>query len=411
MPKSVRFAGVAIITVYGTELISRATGTSSGSCQVTGVRLPLASMETPSAGTEQSAALGSAAPAGLAMAVIGQSSKTQRKGHGARTHSTETLARPPLLRRDQRLVADTLVLALALFPLVLPFGGLVGRRHLNRRHLVLGAVGRPVRVLGGDDVGAADREVERRVDDARRHAVGDLDAHRCSADAARQRGHGAILDATHLGVGGMHLEDVLLVPDDVLGAPRLGADVVLAEDAAGGEDEREVAVRPLRRCHELREHEPALAARELLGVHDRGAFRRLVVARPLHAAQLIEPLERDVLEGRRDVGDLVHDRGSRRVHHRIAHGGGEAADDLPLAHALLLGHHRTHAVHAALGIGEGAVLLEERGAGEEDVREGRRLVEEQVLHHEDVERIRARARRGWCWDRTGRCPRRARTGP
>ena len=56
MPKSVRFAGVAIITVYGTELISRATGTSSGSCQVTGVRLPLACMETPSAGTEQSTA-------------------------------------------------------------------------------------------------------------------------------------------------------------------------------------------------------------------------------------------------------------------------------------------------------------------------------------------------------------------
>ena len=43
-------------------------------------------------------------------------------------------------------------------------------------------------------------------------------------------------------------------------------------------------------------------------------------------------------------------------------------------------HHRTHAVHAALGVGEGAVLLEERGAGEEDVREGGRLVEEQVLH-------------------------------
>ena len=87
------------------------------------------------------------------------------------------------------------------------------------------------------------------------------------------------------------------------------------------------------------------------------------------------------------MGDLVHDRRGGRVRHRIAHGGGEAADDLPLGHALLLLHHRTHAVHAALGVGEGAVLLEERGAREEHVREGRRLVEEQVLHDEDLQRL------------------------
>ena len=55
------------------------------------------------------------------------------------------------------------------------------------------------------------------------------------------RGQRAVLDAAHLGIASMHLEDVLLVPDDVFGAPRLRADVVLAEDAAGGEDEREVA--------------------------------------------------------------------------------------------------------------------------------------------------------------------------
>ena len=37
----------------------------------------------------------------------------------------------------------------------------------------------------------------------------------------------------------MDLQPVLLMPDDVVGAPGLGADIVLAEDAAGGQQQRE----------------------------------------------------------------------------------------------------------------------------------------------------------------------------
>src|SRR6478672_9770056 len=46
-----------------------------------------------------------------------------------------------------------------------------GEADLDGGHLVLRAVGRPVGVLGGADVGAADRVVERRVDDPDRHPV------------------------------------------------------------------------------------------------------------------------------------------------------------------------------------------------------------------------------------------------
>jgi hypothetical protein len=49
----------------------------------------------------------------------------------------------------------------------------------------------------------------------------------------------AVADAALLGVVRVDLQPVLVVPGDVGGAPRLRADVVLAEDAPGGEQQRE----------------------------------------------------------------------------------------------------------------------------------------------------------------------------
>ena len=46
--------------------------------------------------------------------------------------------------------------------------------------------------------------------------------------------------------------------------------------------------------------------------------RRLVVARPLDAAELVELLVAHAREGRREARDLVHDLGRMRVVHRIA---------------------------------------------------------------------------------------------
>ena len=67
-----------------------------------------------------------------------------------------------------------------------------------------------------------------------------------------------------LRVVGMDLEDVLGMPGAVVGAPRLRADVVVRENAAGRQDQREVAVGALVRRHEGRQHEAALAAHELV---------------------------------------------------------------------------------------------------------------------------------------------------
>ena len=67
------------------------------------------------------------------------------------------------------------------------------------------------------------------------------------------------------------------------------------------------------------------------------------------------------------------------VGHLEAHGLGDGERDLPVGHAVLGRHHLAHAVDAALGVGERAVLLEEGRARQEDVGVVRRLVQEQVL--------------------------------
>ena len=60
------------------------------------------------------------------------------------------------------------------------------------------------------------------------------------------------------------------------------------EDPAGGEQQREPAGAALLGRHVRRLHEAALAAHEAVDVHDRRAVGRGVVARPLHAADLVE---------------------------------------------------------------------------------------------------------------------------
>ena len=142
--------------------------------------------------------------------------------------------------------------------------------------------------------------------------------------------------------------------------------------------------------HVLGDDELALAAHEAADVHDRRAFRRLVVARPLHAAQLVELLVADAGEGRRQRGDLVHDLGRMRVVHRIAQRLARArCVTSQSAMPAMRRHHLAHALDAALGVGEGAVLLEERRARQEHVRVVRRLVQEQVLHDDAFHRAPA----------------------
>src|SRR5688572_13026513 len=78
---------------------------------------------------------------------------------------------------------------------------------LDGGHLVLGAIRRPVRVLGRHEVHPGFREVEGRVHDAARDAPRERRVHHDLARAARNAHEVAVPDAARLRVVGMHLED------------------------------------------------------------------------------------------------------------------------------------------------------------------------------------------------------------
>ena len=142
---------------------------------------------------------------------------------------------------------------------------------------------------------------------------------------------------------------------------------------------------------ELGQHELALAAHETVDMHDRRARRRRVVAWPLDRAELVEPSVGYALEGRRRRGDLVHDLARMGVAHRrrrcaLASAIVASQSAIPASGANRL----AHAVDAALGVGERAVLLQERRAGQEHMRVARGLVEEEILHDDAFHRPQAR---------------------
>jgi hypothetical protein len=75
--------------------------------------------------------------------------------------------------------------------------------------------------------------VERRVDDARRHAIGDERPQGRFPGAARNLHPIAIADAALFGVVRMDFEKVFFVPGDICRAARLRSDIIVAEDAPG----------------------------------------------------------------------------------------------------------------------------------------------------------------------------------
>src|SRR5579884_3090940 len=121
---------------------------------------------------------------------------------------------------------------------LLPIGKMVGAPDLNRGHLVFRTIRRPVGVIRRHDVGPGHGVMEGRIDDAWLHAVADLGVQRNLAGAALERDEIAVDNAAALRVERMDLEQVLLVPDVIRRPPRLCADIVLGQDAAGGQQQR-----------------------------------------------------------------------------------------------------------------------------------------------------------------------------
>ncbi len=224
--------------------------------------------------------------------------------------------------------------------------------------------------------------VEGRIDHARRHTIRNQRSQRRIARAARKLDPVAILDAALFGVMGMDFQTILLVPDDVFRAPCLCADIVLRQDAAGGEQQRETRTGALIRRHIFRADELALAAHEAVHMHDRRTLWEFFVAGPLHRALLFEVSIGNAGKTWRRCRYFVHDLGGMGVVPRKTHGLRQLLGYLPVGITVLRRHDLAHAVNAALGIGKGAVLFEEGGTRQEHMRVICRLVQEEIVHHD-----------------------------
>src|SRR5262249_29645088 len=101
--------------------------------------------------------------------------------------------------------------------ILLPFRRLSDTHYLHRGHFVFRAVGGPVRVVGGNNVGARLREVERRVDDTRRDTLRHGRPQYGLTGAADDTYPVVFLDASDLRIVRVYLDAVLAMPRDVGG--------------------------------------------------------------------------------------------------------------------------------------------------------------------------------------------------
>src|SRR5882672_1726672 len=113
------------------------------------------------------------------------------------------------------LVEQRLLPAIELTVPPLPGRGLRDARDLDRGDLVLGTIGGPVGILGGDHIGAGLGKVERRVHHAGLDPIGDLRPQHRLPSAALHPDPVALLDTAFLGIMRMEFEPVLVVPHDI----------------------------------------------------------------------------------------------------------------------------------------------------------------------------------------------------
>ena len=211
--------------------------------------------------------------------------------------------------------------------------------------------------------------------------------------AARRHAHPvAVGDAEGGGVGIVQLDERAAGQRaQALGAPGHRACVVLGEHAARHHGQRVFLVGKLRRGTVVRRGERTHPLRELVPVQDGRAGMPRVRARPLKAPPghlvAVEAHMAHAAVRRRDRGYLVHDLRSGQTRLPVAHAVHDLREHVgvqPRPRRPL--HGLAHALHAALGVRERALLLRVAAAGQHEVGQLRRLGEEQVLHHEEVER-------------------------
>ncbi len=241
--------------------------------------------------------------------------------------------------------------------------------------------------------------MESGVYHARLHSLSHRCAQYCLPCARFDTDPIIFLDAPVFSVMRVDLQPILAMPFDVLGTPGLGADIILRQNPAGSQDQREFRRHLFIGSKILGIDELALAAHEFIDVHDRRAFGGRVIAWPLQAAGLFQLGIADTVEGGCQRCDFVHDFRRMLVVHRITESCGQGDRDFPVRLPALGRHHLAYTRDTPFGIGESAVLFQERRSGQEHVRIFGSLVEEQILHHDafhrrqrggDVLRVRIR---------------------
>ena len=137
---------------------------------------------------------------------------------------------------------------------------------------------------------------------------------------------------------------------------------------------------------ELDRQQPRLAAREALDVQ---AARARVIRRgagPLQPVAVQARVAHAAEQLRRDPRDLVHDLRWCRTAPARAEGGRHVERDLVVRAGLARrARRRTHELDPALGVGEGARLLEPARGRQHQVRAPRGLRQEELLHDEQLE--------------------------
>ena len=213
---------------------------------------------------------------------------------------------------------------------------------------------------------------------------------------------------------GVDLQHVLGVPGDVGGTPGLGADVVLGEDPAGGEDQREAAVACARWSARRRSARDGPC---------RGRTRRRASSGVPCGACVVDTATASSRRASRRAnetpakvgvvgGDLVHDlRGARR---RASGSPSRGAISQTTSHSSLptlagiTGRTRLMRRSALVNVPS---FSRNEVPGRKTWANLRRLVEEEVLDHDEVHRPQRGLRRAGCSGRTGRCPRPGRRAP
>ncbi len=115
-------------------------------------------------------------------------------------------------------------------------------------------------------------------------------------------------------------------------------------------------------------------------------------ARPLNMPHLAHFFVRHAVEERAKLAHLVPDLLVIVILHRVAHLGGEQADDLPVALNVAAGLNGfTKTLEPAIGAGKNAAVFAPGGGGEQNVRHFSRFGHKDVLNHHEVEGVKPAA--------------------